>query len=332
MRARFGGTIATLSIGALLLMLAPAAAGPSCHGKGKPPEHMEKSFDESLRELNLADEQMEQIKTLHEEKISAMKKHRDSIKEKHKELREELDREVTDMDALDNIVSELKIIEAQRIDGKVGYILKMKETLNPEQFQKLHSLHKEHWKKGERGRRGRRGKGHWRGQTDDQEQEMEGSAPPSKKHRGAYFDECLQELNLTDEQMEQIKAQREEKSKAKKEDRDSIRAKHEELREELDRETTDSEKLASIVSELKSLEARRIDGKVGYLLKMKETLTPGQFQKLHSPHAERWRGERGRRGGKDHWRCGASDQPRGTELPPDQQQEPSTGTGEGTGK
>ncbi|MDP8248418.1 MAG: periplasmic heavy metal sensor [Candidatus Tritonobacter lacicola] len=332
MKARFGGTIATLSIGALLLMLAPASAGPSCHGKGKPPEHMEKSFDESLRELNLADEQMEQIKTLHEEKISAMKKHRDSIKEKHKELREELDREVTDMDALDNIVSELKIIEAQRIDGKVGYILKMKETLNPEQFQKLHSLHKEHWKKGERGRRGRRGKGHWRGQTDDQEQEMEGSAPPSKKHRGAHFDECLQELNLTDEQMEQIKAQLEEKSKAKKEDRDSIRAKHEELREELDRETTDSEKLASIVSELKSLEARCIDGKVGYLLKMKETLTPGQFQKLHAPHGKRWRGERGRRGGKGHWRCGSSDQPRGSELPPDQQQEPSTGTGEGTGK
>lgn len=149
------------------------------------------------------------------------------------------------------------------------------------------------------------------------------------EQKDTHHDEYLQELNLTPEQMEQFTKQREEKRSAMEGLRNSIREKHGELREELDRETTDSEKLAGIVSELKSLEAQRIDQKVKCIVQMKEILTPEQFQKLQSLRGKHWKGGHGKKGKKGHHRrCGGKDEAGEPDLPSGQEQEPSTGTGE----
>jgi len=156
MRARFMATTAALTTGALLLVLASAHAGSPWKGEGEEGEHKDKHHDEYLQELNLTPEQMEQFTKQREEKRSAMEGLRNSIREKHRELREELDRETTDSEKLASIVSDLKSLEAQRIDQKVKSIVQMKEILTPEQFQKMQSMHKKHWKEGH-GKKGKKG-------------------------------------------------------------------------------------------------------------------------------------------------------------------------------
>ena len=79
--------------------------------------------------------------------------------------------------------------------------------------------------------------------------------------------------------------------------RESIRAKREELRDELDKEQTDPAKIEAITSELKKLEGDRVDQEVKGILGMKETLTPEQFKKLRSREHRGGRHER-----KGEWR------------------------------
>lgn len=111
------------------------------------------------------------------------------------------------------------------------------------------------------------------------------------------FDKFL-ELNLTPEQTELIRKQREENRRMMRELHQAIRSKHRELRDELDRETTDKKKVETIIADLKNLEAMRIDQRVKAITQVKEALTPEQFRKLQSLRDERQRGRRGRRGGK----------------------------------
>lgn len=114
----------------------------------------------------------------------------------------------------------------------------------------------------------------------------------------------MKELDLTPEQNEKFKAQRKEQSAAMKKVRESIRAKREELRDELDKEQTDPAKIEAITSELKKLEGDRVDQEVKGILGMKETLTPEQFKKLRSREHRggrherpgEWRGPRRGRG------------------------------------
>ena len=124
----------------LLLVLASAHAGYPWKGEGKEGKYKGRSDEEYLQELNLTPEQMEQFAKQREESNSAKEGLRNSIREKHRELREELDSETTDNEKLESIVSELKSLEAQRIDQKVKSIIQMKEILTPEQFQKVHEI------------------------------------------------------------------------------------------------------------------------------------------------------------------------------------------------
>lgn len=180
MRARQVAAITALTAGALLLVLGPARAGARWKWGEKGKEYREKCHEEYVEELDLTPEQMEQFTKQREESRSAMEGLRDSIREKHRELRDELDSETTDSEKLESIVSDLKDLESRRIDRKVESIIRMKEILTPEQFQKMQSLRKKHWKGGH-GKRWR--KGH-RGWDADEKGGQEG-LPETEAEEGA---------------------------------------------------------------------------------------------------------------------------------------------------
>ncbi|MCX6339836.1 MAG: periplasmic heavy metal sensor [Candidatus Aureabacteria bacterium] len=165
MRARFKGAYAVLGVGALLLVLVTARAQTPCPMGGAGQEHKEGRFKERLTELNLTPAQMEQLNTQRQANKSAMRELQQALKTKRRELREELDKQKPDKGKLESITSELKRLEAQRIDQRVKNILQMKETLTPEQFKKMSSLKEE--RRGEKHGQ-QRGKGHWRGHGDEQ--------------------------------------------------------------------------------------------------------------------------------------------------------------------
>ncbi|MEI6633026.1 MAG: Spy/CpxP family protein refolding chaperone [Chlamydiota bacterium] len=133
--------------------------------------------------------------------------------------------------------------------------------------------------------------------------------------KGKGLGKHLKELDLTPEQQQKMKAQRKEQGIAMKSIRDALKAKHEELRAEIDKEKSDKAKIESITAELKKLEAQRIDQDVKGILQMKESLTPEQFKKL-SAMREAGKGER--RGGKGKGkgqRRGRGDDGEDTEAP-----------------
>ena len=125
--------------------------------------------------------------------------------------------------------------------------------------------------------------------------------PPPEKEGGWRMGrrlgrQQLKELNLTAEQQEKIDAQRKEQKAVMRVVRDALKAKHEELRAEIDKEKSDPAKIEGIAAELKKLEAQRIDQEVKGILRVKETLTPEQFKKLSLMREERRAGRRGRMG------------------------------------
>ena len=139
MSARFRGAYAVLGVGALLLVLATARAQAPCPTGGAGEEQKGGRFKEHLKELNLTPAQTEQLNTQRQANKSAMRELQRALKAKRGELREEFDKQTPDKGKLESITSELKRLEAQRIDQRVKNILQMKEMLTPEQFKKMSS-------------------------------------------------------------------------------------------------------------------------------------------------------------------------------------------------
>ncbi len=125
-----------------------------------------------LKDLDLTAEQQEKIDAQRKEQRAAMRAMRDALKAKHEELRAEIDKEKSDPAKIEGIAAELKKLEAQRIDQEVKGILRMKETLTPEQFQKLGSMREER-RGGRRGRMGKGPRGRGRGERPDEEPEAD---------------------------------------------------------------------------------------------------------------------------------------------------------------
>ena len=90
----------------------------------------------------------------------------------------------------------------------------------------------------------------------------------------------IKELGLTPEQEEQIKNLRKEKKEKRGELWIKIQAQRLELKEELEKPTTDRARIDSIVTELKALMAEKLDQRVEGILSMKKILTPEQYEKF----------------------------------------------------
>jgi Spy/CpxP family protein refolding chaperone len=209
MSVRFRVASAALGVGALLLVLATAHAQTPLPTVAAGEEQKEGSGKEYLAELNLTPAQMEKLNAQRQANRSAVRELHRALRTKRGELRREMDKLNPDKAKIESITSELKSLEAQRIDQRVRIILQMKETLTPEQFKKLSALEED-------------------------------------------FSTQLRAMRKLHQ---------------------ALKTKREELREELDKHNPDKAKLESITSELKSLEAQRIDLSVK-ISQMKETLPP----------------------------------------------------------
>ncbi|MFC1666544.1 Spy/CpxP family protein refolding chaperone [Candidatus Omnitrophota bacterium] len=104
--------------------------------KGK----MEARFKEISKELNLTPEQEEQLKAHKTQNREGMKAFRHEISNKRKELREELQKQELDMEKINQLNNELKIIHSEMQDNRLEGILEVRNILSPEQYTKFRAF------------------------------------------------------------------------------------------------------------------------------------------------------------------------------------------------
>jgi len=129
-----------------------------------------------------------------------------------------------------------------------------------------------------------------------------GGMKMQKEGGGGKFHAILEEMDLKPEQREQLWEQRAENREKMKEVNAALREERRSLRKELQKSDSSEQLIQNIVSKMKELEGERIDRRVDNFLKMKEILTPEQFQKMcqmkkQAKHRKRGRHGKGSRGG-----------------------------------
>lgn len=125
--------------------------------------------------------------------------------------------------------------------------------------------------------------------------------PPGReggRRKGKGLGKDLRRLDLTPEQEAKLMEQRKEQKDIMKLIHRSLKAVHEELRAEIDRETSDPAKIEELTAEMKRLEAQRIDREIKGILQMKVVLRPEQFKKLGAIREE----HKGEKGDKHGWK------------------------------
>ena len=100
------------------------------------------------------------------------------------------------------------------------------------------------------------------------------------KYRQETADKLTEKLGLTVQQQEQLTQQRSENKKLNEELRGKLRSSRTKLKEELDKQQTDREKVDALVLEIKSLLGAQFQQRVDGILATKEILTPEQFEKF----------------------------------------------------
>ena len=92
--------------------------------------------------------------------------------------------------------------------------------------------------------------------------------------------EVFKQLDLSPEQEEQLNVHRKRHREQGKEIRESIRAKRETMKEELQKQNLDMEKINKIHSELKSMHSKKADHRLEGILEVRKILTTEQFAKF----------------------------------------------------
>ncbi|MBU4313138.1 MAG: Spy/CpxP family protein refolding chaperone [Candidatus Omnitrophica bacterium] len=113
-----------------------------------------------------------------------------------------------------------------------------------------------------------------------------------EEYAGKKTDNLTKELGLTPEQEEKIKALKTEQREAKKQLMDKIQSKKAELKEELEKATTNRARINSIVKELSALMEYKLEQRVESVLSMREVLTPEQYEKFKE-EKEHFKGKKG---------------------------------------
>lgn len=124
-----------------------------------------------------------------------------------------------------------------------------------------------------------------------------GSAPSKEtmEKMDAKREQLYKELNLTAEQKNALK---ENKNKHREESKalfENMRAKKDLMREELSKDTVNMDKINQIQSEIKELQTKMSDQRLQGILEVRKILTPEQFKKFMASMEER-KGRFGREG------------------------------------
>jgi|GEM_PF-5602422 len=95
-------------------------------------------FEKMAQELGLTQEQQAQLKEHRRQNMKQAQEIREQLKAKKDEIRQELQKDPVDVARIRAIHEQIKALIAQREDGRLEGILKLREVLTAEQFQKMH--------------------------------------------------------------------------------------------------------------------------------------------------------------------------------------------------
>jgi Spy/CpxP family protein refolding chaperone len=109
----------------------------------------------------------------------------------------------------------------------------------------------------------------------------EGNRPKMGKGWDEQFNEVIKELNLTPKQQQAITQQRTQEKAQSQELRQKIKAVRDQITQELNKQTTDTARVNSLVAQLKELTGQRIDHQIKGIIALKKILTPEQFKMLN---------------------------------------------------
>ena len=88
----------------------------------------------------------------------------------------------------------------------------------------------------------------------------------------------LEKLNLSPQQEAQIRKLQQANRERSRDLRRNLSQKRRELKQELDKQNSDPEKIKALTSDLKVIDGQLIDEQVDRVLRMKEMLSPEQYQ------------------------------------------------------
>jgi periplasmic protein CpxP/Spy len=107
--------------------------------------------------------------------------------------------------------------------------------------------------------------------------------------------EIYSQLGLTDQQKQELEANKAQNKEQRKAFFEKMRAKRKELNQELMKPTLDMPKIEAIQTELKSMQAQMIDDRLNSTLSVRKILSPEQFAKFITLMEER-KGQWGHKG------------------------------------
>jgi len=114
----------------------------SCRGQ----KNWEKEKGNFMKELGITPEQEAQLKKQRQDNKEMAKALMGQVRAKKQELRQELDKYVSDQGKIDLLAFELKSSEAQLVDLRIAKIMAIKSILTKEQFEKFKDKMKTHFK------------------------------------------------------------------------------------------------------------------------------------------------------------------------------------------
>lgn len=132
------------------------AEGGDCKAGQSKVNYTEKRED-VMSKLNLTAEQDKMLKEAKASQRSEMEAVMTAIKAKREELKAAIAKPGATKKDIEPIVAELKGLEAEKLDKRVDGILKVKNILSPDQFQKLEKMKEGHRREG----RGKHEKKEW---------------------------------------------------------------------------------------------------------------------------------------------------------------------------
>jgi len=115
----------------------------------------------------------------------------------------------------------------------------------------------------------------------------------------AHFKKMVEELQLTPQQKEALDKDRAEFDAKSKDLRDKAHQARMDLKQELDKPTSDKSRIGALASELKALAGQQIDNRIDQVMALKKILTPEQFDKMKSSMERHMKDRPGKHGYKD---------------------------------
>ncbi|MCX5656811.1 MAG: periplasmic heavy metal sensor [Candidatus Omnitrophica bacterium] len=108
--------------------------------KGESRQHGDKQKGRVFKELNLTPEQEKKLEENRKAQGEEMTKLHMAIKEKQAKLQEELKNPLVTRATIEPLVNEIKFLQAELIDRRIGGIFAVKEILTPEQFSRFQQM------------------------------------------------------------------------------------------------------------------------------------------------------------------------------------------------